>query len=76
LFSISTESGRIRKFPVRTGSAIKTHIFGAICAFVKLEIMRATRSIGNWYEIQRNLFIDVIRSFILSESTEATGGTI
>jgi hypothetical protein len=61
----------IERFQVRAPSAIKNHIFAAIVANVKLELMRSAALISNWYEIRKNLFIDVIRSFILSEATDA-----
>jgi hypothetical protein len=60
----------IERFFVLTPSAIKNHIFAAIVANVKLELMRNATLISNWYEIRKNLFIDVIRSFMESEATE------
>lgn len=41
------------------------HIFCAIGAFVRLEVLRTQNVIGNWYQIQRDLFMDVIKQFIL-----------
>ncbi|TGO03519.1 transposase [Candidatus Thiomargarita nelsonii] len=58
----------IERFQVRTTEAIKNHVFCAICAFVKLELMRVQNQISNWYEIQKNLFNDVIRAFIQEDS--------
>jgi len=55
----------IERFMVRTTSAIKTHFFSAIRAFTQLELMRAEELIENWYEVQRNLSIQVARDFIL-----------
>lgn len=56
----------ICRFMVRDTSAIKTHIFCSIQAFIKLEIMRSQKLISNWYEVQRNMFTKVIREYILA----------
>ena len=50
---------------VRTTEAIRTHIFCSIRAFTQLELMRAEKLIENWYEVQRNLYLQVAREFIL-----------
>jgi hypothetical protein len=50
---------------VRTTEAIRTHFFSAIRAFTQLELMRAKELIENWYQIQRNLSLQVARDFIL-----------
>ena len=55
----------IEKFMVRTSEAIKTHIYCSIRAFTHLELMRAEELIENWYLVQRNLYIQVAREFIL-----------
>ncbi len=55
----------IERFMVRTTEAIYTHFFGAIRAFTQLELMRAEELIENWYELQRNLSLQVARDFIL-----------
>ncbi len=55
----------IERFMVRTSEAIKTHFFSAIRAFTQLELMRAEELIENWYELQRNLSLQVARDFIL-----------
>ena len=55
----------ICRFMVRNTHAIKTHIFCSLQAFVRLEKMRSTNSISNWYHVQRNLFTLVIREYIL-----------
>lgn len=54
----------IGRFMVRDSCAIKTHIFCSLRAFIKLELMRQGKIITNWYELQRNLFIKVIREYI------------
>jgi len=55
----------IERFMVRTTAAIKTHFFTAIRAFTQLELMRAEELINNWYEVQRQLSLQVARDFIL-----------
>ncbi len=60
----------ISRFMVRTTEAIKTHFFSAIRAFTQLELMRAEELIENWYEIQRNLSLQVARDFILEQLTQ------
>jgi len=40
-------------------------IFCSIRAFTQLELMRAEELIENWYEVQRNLYLQVARQFIL-----------
>lgn len=60
----------IESFQVRGKIAVKNHIFAAICAYVKLQHMRATDVIKNCYQLQRNLFNEVITAFI---STFAPG---
>lgn len=63
----------ICKFMVRNTQAIKTHVFCSLQAFVRLEKMRSTNSISNWYQVQRNLFTLVISEYILSNlSTTCT----
>ncbi len=54
----------IEHFQVRTTRAIKNNIFCSIRAFVQLELMRVQNIIVNWYDIQKNLFLGVIREFI------------
>ncbi len=55
----------IERFQVRETQARKTHIFCAIRAFVQLEFLRLSKQIINWYSLKRNLFTEVIRSFIV-----------
>jgi hypothetical protein len=55
----------LERFMVRDSEAIRTHIFCSIRAFVQLEFMRVENLISNWYEVQRNLFKEVIREYIL-----------
>lgn len=65
----------ISQFMVRTTDAIKTHFFSAIRAFTQLELMRAEDLIENWYEIQRNLSLQVARDFILEHLSQKLGLT-
>lgn len=55
----------IERFQVRNENPIKNHIFCALKAFVKLELMRFNKTISHWYEIRRDLYLDTIRNFIL-----------
>ncbi|WP_414590171.1 transposase [Scytonema sp. PCC 10023] len=63
----------IERFMVRTTEAIKTHFFSAIRAFTQLELMRAEELIENWYELQRNLSLQVARDFILKHLQQKLG---
>ncbi|PMB41914.1 hypothetical protein CEN41_16445 [Fischerella thermalis CCMEE 5330] len=56
-----------------TSKAIKTHFFSAIRAFTQLELMRAEELIENWYEVQRNLSVQVARDFILQQLGQEIG---
>ena len=56
---------------VRDTTAIKNHIFCSIRAFVQLEFMRVENLISNWYELQRNLFKEAIREYILENRAKA-----
>jgi Transposase DDE domain len=55
----------IERFYVRRKRMVMNHIFCAIGAFVRLEFLRAKQAIDNWYQVQRDLFMDVIKQFIL-----------
>lgn len=57
---------------VRTSETIKTHIFCSIRAFRQLELMRIEELIENWYELQRNLYLQVAREFILERLIRKT----
>ncbi|HYX15626.1 MAG TPA: hypothetical protein VE944_14910, partial [Nostoc sp.] len=52
---------------------IKTHFFSAIRAFTQLELMRTQELIENWYEVQRNLSLQVARDFILEHLEQKIG---
>jgi len=63
----------IERFMVRKTEAIHTHFFSAIRAFIHLEFMRAEELIENWYELQRNLSLQVARDFILEHLKQKVG---
>ncbi len=58
----------IEHFHVRNENPIKNHIFCSIKAFVKLEIMRVHEKISHWYEVKRDLYLKVIRDYILGSA--------
>ncbi len=55
----------INKFIVRKSEAILTHFFSSLRAFIKLELMRYKELIDNWYQLQREISLQVNRHFIL-----------
>ena len=55
----------LKRFRVRLKEAIHTHIFCALRAFIELEVQVWQQQLGNWYELQRHLYQDVARQFIL-----------
>jgi len=57
----------INKFIVRKSEAVLTHFFSSLRAFIKLELMRAKELIDNWYQLQRELSLEVNRNFILEQ---------
>ncbi len=63
----------IGRFMVRTTEAIRNHFFSAIRAFTQLELMRAEELVENWYELQRNLSLQVARDFILKHLKQKVG---
>lgn len=58
----------IERFQVRNENPIKNHIFCAIKAFVKLEFMRVNEKISHWYEIKKDLYLKVIRDYIIGSA--------
>ena len=60
----------IERFQVRQENAIKKHIFCAIKGFVTLEFMRFEKIIAHWYEIKRDLFMGVIKEYILKVASK------
>lgn len=62
----------IERFQVRNENPIKNHIFCALKAFVKLELMRFNKTISHWYELRRDLYLDTIRNFIVGSAKFST----
>jgi len=60
----------IERFQVRNQQAIRNHFFCALRAFGKLQTMRMEGLIDNLYQVSRQLFIPVIRQFILKNCPE------
>ena len=60
----------IEKFFVRQTRCIMTHIYSSLISFVKLEFLKTKRKIDTWYQIKRDLFVDVIRKFILGKTMQ------
>ncbi len=60
----------IERFQVRDEQAIRNHFFCALSAFGKLQTMRVEGLINNLYQVSRQLFIPVIRQFILKNRSE------
>ena len=56
----------IERFYVRKTEAVATHIFCSIRAFIQLELLRFNQEVVNWYALKRNMFNEVIRSFIIN----------
>lgn len=58
---------------VRTTEAIRTHFSCSIRAFTQLELMRTEQLNKNWYELQKNLSLQVARDFILEHLKNKLG---
>lgn len=54
----------IERFQVRSKTAIRNHLFAAICGYVQLQKLSAGSFIDNCYSVRRNLFNEVIAGFI------------
>lgn len=54
----------IEKFQVRNINSVRNHIFCSIIGFIKLEIARTSAVITNWYELKKELYVDIVRDFI------------
>ena len=61
----------IERFQVRDTQAIHNHFFCSLRAFAKLQMMRVDGLIDNLYQVSRQLFIPVIRQFILENLTQS-----
>ena len=60
----------IESFQVRGKVAVKNHIFSALFGFVQLQVMKTKDLIQNCYRLRRDLFNEVISSFIRSFTPE------
>lgn len=58
----------LQRFRVRLSEAIHTHVFCSLRAFVELELQVWRQQLDNWYGLQRNLYQEVARQFILQEA--------
>ena len=54
----------IESFQVRGKTAVKNHLFAAICGYVELQRLKAVDIISNCYKLRRELFNEIISSFI------------
>ena len=54
----------IERFQVRGKQAIKNHVFAALYGYVQLQQLKALDVISNCYRLRRDLFNEVIASFI------------
>ena len=61
----------IERFQVRDTQAIHNHFFCSLRAFAKLQKMHVDGLIDNLYQVSRQLFIPVIRQFILENLTQS-----
>ena len=58
----------IERFHIRTEQGIRNHFFCALSAFVKLQTMKIEGLIENLYQISRELFVPIVRQFILDNT--------
>jgi hypothetical protein len=56
--------GHIERFQVRPEVAIRNHLFTALCGYVYLQRLKAADVIANAYQLQQDLFKNVVASFI------------
>lgn len=54
----------LEHFQVRQPVAVRNHLFAAICGYVQLQRLKAADVIHNCYQLQRDLFNEVIAGFI------------
>lgn len=60
----------IERFQVRNQKSVMNHVFCAITAFVRLELLRVKQAIDNWYQPRRELFVETIKHFISQQGTQ------
>ena len=58
----------IERFQIRNEQGIRNHFFCALSAFVKLQTMKVEGLIDNLYQISRELFVPIVRQFILDNA--------
>lgn len=56
----------IEQFFVRNTSSIKTHLFAALRAFIRLSALVKDRLLNSFYSLHRQLFLQAQREFILN----------
>jgi hypothetical protein len=56
----------IEKFFVRTASSIRTHLFAALRAFIRLTALVKDQLLDSFYALHRQLFLQAQREFILN----------
>lgn len=54
----------IERFQVRSKVAILNHVFASLCSFIHLQQMQITALISNAYQFKRELYTDVVTTFI------------
>ena len=62
----------IERFHIRAEQGIRNHFFCALSAFVKLQRMTIEGAIANVYQISRELFVPIIRQFIVENLTKSS----
>lgn len=60
----------IERFQVRNPKAVMNHVFCAIPAFIRLELLRAKQAIDNGYQPKRDLFVETLKRFISQQGTQ------
>ena len=58
----------IERFHIRNEQGIRNHFFCALSAFVKLQTMKVEGLIKKLYQISRELFVPIVRQFILDNT--------
>ena len=58
----------IERFHIRNEQGIRNHFFCALSAFIKLQTMKVQGLIENLYQISRELFVPIVRQFILDNT--------
>lgn len=61
------------RFLVRSKKAVQNHLFCALYAFVKLEVLVRQQIYHNWYALQQQMEQDIIRTFIHHDTLPKLG---